>query len=90
MYEVEISSTAREFVRIQTKKLQRQLLNKMRLLAKDPRPQNAKKLKGYEELYRIRSGNYRIVYHIRDKKLMVLVVAIGHRSSVYDYFGRGT
>lgn len=52
-------------------------------LANDPRPPRCKKLEGPESIYRIRVGDYRILYQIRDKQLVVLVVEIGHRSSVY-------
>lgn len=53
-------------------------------LADDPRPDNCKKLKGCEEdTYRIRCGNYRVVYSIRDDILLVLIVKVGHRKDVY-------
>ena len=52
-------------------------------LMKNPRPHGCKKLKGPDNLYRIRVGNYRIVYQIHDKVLLVLVVLIGDRKEVY-------
>lgn len=52
-------------------------------LAGDPRPAGAVKLAGEDELYRVRVGDYRIVYQIQDRVLMVLVVRIGHRREVY-------
>ena len=52
-------------------------------MADNPRPQGSKKLGGEDGLYRIRVGDYRIVYAIRDDILVVLVVRIGHRSEVY-------
>lgn len=51
-------------------------------LADNPRPQGYIKLKG-EEAYRIRVGNYRIIYEIDDGKITVTVVAIGHRKDIY-------
>ena len=51
-------------------------------LAADPRPPGCKKLKGRDG-YRIRQGNYRILYDIFDKTLVVEVVAIGHRKDIY-------
>ena len=51
-------------------------------LATDPRPSGAKKLKG-SEFYRIRVGDYRIVYEIRNRQLVVLVIRIGHRKEIY-------
>lgn len=52
-------------------------------LSKNPRPHGYKKLQGNENLYRIRSGNYRIVYQIQDTMLIVLVLRIGNRKDVY-------
>ncbi|HXT15672.1 MAG TPA: type II toxin-antitoxin system RelE/ParE family toxin [Gemmatimonadaceae bacterium] len=52
-------------------------------LAADPRPAGTKKLSGEDDLYRIRVGDYRIVYEIANKRLEVLVVTIGHRRDVY-------
>ena len=52
-------------------------------LAKVPQPKGVKKLTGAEDLYRIRVGNYRVVYQIQDNCLIVLVVRIGHRKDVY-------
>lgn len=51
-------------------------------LAANPRPQGHIKLKG-EEAYRIRVGNYRIIYEIDDGKITITVVAIGHRKDIY-------
>lgn len=52
-------------------------------LATHPRPPGCKKLKGREG-YRIRVGNYRVVYNIFDRELIVDVVTLGHRKDVYD------
>jgi len=51
-------------------------------LAENPRPVDCKKLSGLER-YRVRQGVYRILYEIRDHELIVTVIKIGHRSSVY-------
>lgn len=51
-------------------------------LAENPRPQGSKKLSA-QERYRLRQGNYRILYEIEDMKLIVCVVTIGHRRNVY-------
>lgn len=52
-------------------------------LAPNPRPYGCKKLKG-REAYRIRKGNFRIIYEIRDRILTVEVIAIGDRKDIYD------
>ena len=53
-------------------------------LATEPRPNGCKKLQGSESLWRIRVGNYRIIYAIQDVILLVDVQAIGHRKDIYD------
>jgi len=52
-------------------------------LLANPRPAGAKRLAGLDQLYRIRAGDDRIIYQIRDAVLLVLVVKIGHRREVY-------
>ena len=52
-------------------------------LAAEPRPKGCVKLEGEDNLWRIRVGDYRVVYTIEDKKLIVLVVRIAHRKDVY-------
>jgi mRNA interferase RelE/StbE len=55
----------------------------IRALADDPRPPGVKKLSGAPTRYRVRSGDYRIIYRIADDVLLVLLVAIGDRKDVY-------
>ena len=52
-------------------------------LARDPRPPGVEKLRGTEDLWRVRVGEYRIIYAIRDDVLLLLVVRLGHRREVY-------
>ena len=51
-------------------------------LANNPRPYGYKKLKG-EEAYRIRIGDYRVIYEIDEDIILVTVVSVGHRKNVY-------
>ena len=74
-------SAVKDLDAIPTKDLQR-ILNRIDLLKEDPRPPDCEKLSG-QERYRIRQGNYRIVYSIQDDVLTVCVVKIGHRRDVY-------
>lgn len=57
-------------------------------LARNPRPEGCKKLKGPADLYRIRVGNFRIVYRIEEDELIVLVAAIGNRRDIYEEIKR--
>lgn len=60
----------------------KKILSRIEQLGTDPRPVGYEKLTGHE-LYRIRQGNYRIVYTIQDNELTVWVVKVGHRKEVY-------
>ena len=60
----------------------KKILSRIEQLGNDPRPVGCEKLTG-QELYRIRQGNYRVVYSIQDNKLTVWVVKVGHRKEVY-------
>ena len=64
---------------------QRHIREKIKGLSLDPRPEGHKKLHGNfkPSLYRVRCGDYRIVYTIDDKVLMVLLIDVGHRKGVY-------
>ena len=57
--------------------------DKINALADDPRPPGTVKLTDEDNLYRVRVGDYRIVYRIEDRRLVVLIVRIGHRREVY-------
>jgi len=61
----------------------RRVRDKILALADDPHPPGSKKLRGEDELYRIRSGDYRILYQIDAGQLVVLVVDVGHRRDIY-------
>ena len=53
-------------------------------LIKNPRPTGCKKLQGYDKVYRVRYSDYRVVYSIEDKKLIVEIIQIGNRKDIYD------
>ena len=57
--------------------------DKIGALTDNPRPPGTVKLTGEDNLYRVRAGDYRVVYRIEDKRLVVLLVRIGHRREVY-------
>ena len=59
------------------------VMRKLESLEDNPRPIGVEKLAGPEDLYRVRVGDWRIVYAIRDRELVVIVVRIGHRREVY-------
>lgn len=76
------ASITKDLHQIPDKDVQR-ILQRIDQLANDPRPPAAKKLTGKEK-YRIRQGNYRIVYTVEDKIVTVTIIKVGHRRAVYD------
>jgi mRNA interferase RelE/StbE len=81
-YRIEITpSAARELSRLPRKDLQR-IVARIQALADDPRPPGSQKLCAQEK-YRIRQGDYRVLYQIEDDVLVVYVVKIAHRRDVY-------
>jgi mRNA interferase RelE/StbE len=81
-YRVEIKRSAgKELARIPARD-QRRIIARIRGLAEDPRPPGSQKLSG-EEKYRVRHGDYRILYEIGDAIVTVVVVRIAHRKDAY-------
>jgi mRNA interferase RelE/StbE len=74
-------SVLKDVAAIPKKDLQR-IIAAIQALCDNPRPPQAKKLTGLE-YYRVRQGNYRILYSIEDAASLVVVVAVGHRKDIY-------
>jgi mRNA interferase RelE/StbE len=70
-------------VELLPRSIQIRLVRAVYALADDPRPAGCKKLVGDKNLWRVRVGDYRILYEIHDKRLLVLVVRVAHRKDVY-------
>ncbi len=62
---------------------QRRIVRAIEALALDSRPHGVKQLAGEEKLHRIRVGDFRVIYQIRDATLLILVLTIGNRRDVY-------
>jgi mRNA interferase RelE/StbE len=73
---------ARQFAALPRKEQER-LRARIDRLAENPCPAGVRKLAGEEGLYRLRSGDYRVIYTVQDEVLMVLVLKVGHRREVY-------
>jgi mRNA interferase RelE/StbE len=74
---------ARKEIIALTHAIQRRIDRKIIALADDPRPHDVKALHGEKGLYRIRVGDYRIVYSVEDKIITVIIVRVRHRKDVY-------
>lgn len=83
-YRVEFTTKAMGSLSVLPKNIQLRLADQITLLADDPRPIGARKIKGQDDCYRIRQGDYRIIYAVLDDQLFVLIVRAGHRKDVYE------
>ena len=81
-YELRIKPSAVKELEKLPRKDRPKIAQKIRALASDPRPHSSEKLSA-EEKYRVRQGDYRVVYSIDDEERVVLVVKVGHRREVY-------
>lgn len=75
-------SAVKEIEAVPRKKDRQRIVKRIGQLGDEPRPAGCQKLSGHDR-YRIRQGQYRIVYGVEDDKLIVYVVKIGHRKDVY-------
>jgi mRNA interferase RelE/StbE len=82
-YRIELRPAAVRALRKIDRPARERIQGAIALLATDPRPPSARPLRGRPAL-RVRVGNYRIIYTIRDDVLLVVVVTVGHRREVYD------
>ena len=82
-YVVELSPAAARSLRKLDRHVQRRILGALVLLRETPRPPAAKALVSHPGYLRVRTGDYRVVYTIEDRRLLVLVLALGHRREVY-------
>jgi mRNA interferase RelE/StbE len=83
-YRIEVAPRAAGQLRKLDAQARRRVQAAIELLAQNPRPATTKKLVGGEGEWRIRTGDYRVIYEIHDDVLLVLVVAVGHRRDIYQ------
>jgi len=81
-YRIEYDAGVLKSLRRFPRNSQQRILRRIEMLAVDPRPPGSVKLTG-EEAYRVRVGDYRIIYTIEDDRLLILIIDIGHRGDVY-------
>lgn len=82
-YEVEVSRTAEKQLRKLARDDQERVVGKILLLAEDPFPPGTRKLTGYDDVYRVRVGRYRILYSVSRHRLVIVILKIGHRKDAY-------
>ncbi|MDX8430809.1 MAG: type II toxin-antitoxin system RelE/ParE family toxin [Candidatus Algichlamydia australiensis] len=84
MYKIVVSPAAEKQIKKLTKREQTKVIKRIAKLAERPLPPSVKKLQGANSLFRVRQGDWRIIYTIENKKLTVLIVKVGHRREVYQ------
>jgi len=82
-FTVEYAAEALKELRKLDQTVARRAVTAIEALSADPRPSGTRQLVGYTNLWRIRVGDYRIVYTIRDAELLVLALRVAHRREVY-------
>ena len=82
-YSIEVSATAERQIKKLTKRDQQRVINVIKQLGVEPRPRSCRKLRAYDDIYRVRTGVFRILYSVEDCRLLVLVLKVGHRKGVY-------
>ena len=82
-YSVQIEKPAWDELMAVPEKMRERLFTALENLESEPRPSGVVKLAGAEDLYRIRVGDYRILYSVEDQVKIVLVEKVGHRRDVY-------
>ena len=82
-YKIVISSSAEKSLKKIQKKDVKHIVIAIERLAMHPFPVGSRKLSGYEKIFRIRIGKYRVIYEVEGQKLLILILKIGHRKDIY-------
>lgn len=82
-YRIQVDTSLEKVLKKIPHKDAKKIRDHIRALADTPRPHGVEKLSGEENLYRIRCGDYRIIYSIHDHILLILIVSVGHRKEIY-------
>ena len=82
-YRIEFSYRAAKAYRTLPEDVRRRIEPKIDALAEHPRPHGARKIEGEQTAYRVRVGDYRILYEVHDRPLLILIMNVGHRREVY-------
>ena len=82
-YVVRIAPAAKREIKRLSKQNQRRVVAVMQALADNPRPHGYTPVEGFDGLFKVRVGDYRVIFTIEDDELLVVVVRVRHRSDVY-------
>lgn len=82
-YRIELKPSAERAFMALPREVRRRLDRRLLALESDPRPPGTKALAGEAGVYRLRVGDYRVLYEVHDDRILVLVLAVGHRRDIY-------
>ncbi len=82
-YEIEITRTAEKQLKKLPRKERERVVAAVLRLADEPRPRGSRKLAGYDDVFRIRVGTYRVLYSVSGGRLVIIILKVGHRRDVY-------
>jgi mRNA interferase RelE/StbE len=83
-YRITFARSARRELEALDARLIQRIMAAVDALAKEPRPRGCRKLRGESNLWRIRIGEYRVVYAVYDEQQLVDIIAVRHRSKAYE------
>jgi mRNA interferase RelE/StbE len=82
-YRIEFTTRAARDLRALERPVLKRVAARIDALASDPRPPSSRLLAANERLYRIRVGDYRVIYEIEDRTVLVLIIRVGHRREIF-------
>lgn len=82
-YRIDVSATAERQLRKLEPEARARIVDAIKNLASNPRPRGSRKLRGYEDVFRIRTGVFRIIYSIEVHRLLIIILKVGHRREIY-------
>jgi mRNA interferase RelE/StbE len=82
-FSIEVSATAEKQIRKLASGDRIRVLRAIMQLSNEPRPRGCRKLQGYNDVYRMRVGTFRVIYSIEARRLLIIILKVGHRKDVY-------
>ena len=83
-FELDYSKSSKKFLKNSEKELSFRILDKLEILKENPVPTDAKRMQGKDQIFRIRIGKCRVLYHINHNEKIILISKIDKRERVYD------
>jgi len=82
-FRIEVSATAEKQIRKLGREDQIRVLQAVQRLAAEPTPPGSRKVRGYDDVFRIRVGTYRVIYRVEGRRLLIIILKVGHRKEIY-------